>query len=351
MKNKLILIVNFLFVGIITSSSACDDEIKEIEKHIVYETITPEKPNLFVPKTVADQLMFSTIRINTNISYGTGFIFNFQPEIMGEDIYYPCLVTNRHVLINEGKEAKFGELIFHKKAIDKDQPNGEFLKLSFNNNFSKEWIFHPDKDLCILPLAHYFPDSESQPFFRGVAKRHILPDEELYSLSAAEEVIMVGYPREIRDNKYNFPLFRRGICASHPAFDFCGDPGFLIDIASFHGSSGSPVFIHNKGFYRVYNKVFYVGASKAIMLKDRLIFMGLLCAGPFISVDGTVTGTIEPSLLKSSTNITMHLGCVINAKILLEFEKVLSARLKSEAEAIQDKILHPILDQTRMDID
>jgi hypothetical protein len=47
----------------------------------------------------------------------------------------------------------------------------------------------------------------------------------------------------------------------------------------------------------------------------------------------------------------MHLGCVINAKILLEFEKVLSARLKSEAEAIQDKILHPILDQTRMDID
>lgn len=53
---------------------------------------------------------------------------------------------------------------------------------------------------------------------------------------------MVSYPIGLIDNINNFPIFRRGITASHPGLSFKVKPEFLIDASCWPGSSGSSVF-------------------------------------------------------------------------------------------------------------
>lgn len=62
-----------------------------------------------------------------------------------------------------------------------------------------------------------------------------------------EKIVMVGYPNGIWDQRYNFPVFRSGVAATHYRYDWNGRPEFLIDCACFPGSSGSPVLICDVG--------------------------------------------------------------------------------------------------------
>lgn len=58
----------------------------------------------------------------------------------------------------------------------------------------------------------------------------IADGDSLSTLTALEEVTMVGYPRGISDEAHGLPVFRRGYTASHPAIDFDGEPIGLLDI-------------------------------------------------------------------------------------------------------------------------
>ena len=62
-------------------------------------------------------------------------------------------------------------------------------------------------------------------------------------LNVAENVLFVGYPDNRYDAKNNLPLIRQGLIASHPKYDYNGDPVFIMDAQVFPGSSGSPVYI------------------------------------------------------------------------------------------------------------
>lgn len=251
----------------------------------IRELYQSNHPESFAHRTIPNQLMFSSVRIETNLGTGTGFVFNFQPEGIPSNAYFPCLVTNSHVIINEKSEkANTGKFTFHRKEKDKDEPclKGNFIPTECKENFGENWILHPDIniDLCILPLNFF--NEENQPFFIGIDKHDLPTDKQLKELSAAEEILMVGYPNGLWDETNNFPILRKGIAASHPAFDLNSKPEFLIDIASFHGSSGSPVLVYNKNSYQEGNTI-YNG-------RDRLLFMGVLSSGPKISYSGNVIG-------------------------------------------------------------
>jgi len=275
-------------------------------------------PDSFAHRSIPNQLMFSSVRIETNLCTGTGFVFNFEPEGVPSNTYFPCLVTNKHIIINEkGEKAYGGKFTFHKKAKDKDEPclNGELIPTQCSENFGEKWIFHPDDniDLCILPLNFF--NEENQPFYIGIDKADVPTDKQLKELFAAEEILMVGYPNGLWDEANNFPILRKGSTATHPAFDLNNKPEFLIDIASFHGSSGSPVLVYNKHSYQEGNTV-YSG-------RDRLLFMGIMSKGPAISYSGNVTSQDISHNMMSDTNIPMHLGYVIKTKVLLELESLL----------------------------
>lgn len=62
-------------------------------------------------------------------------------------------------------------------------------------------------------------------------------DEKIKDLSALEELVMVGYPIGLADARNNYPIFRKGYTAAHPAVDFNEDGIGLVDMACFPGSS------------------------------------------------------------------------------------------------------------------
>jgi hypothetical protein len=136
-------------------------------------------------------------------------------------------------------------------------------------------------------------------------------------LKAFEEIYMIGYPRGLWDEINNMPIVRRGITATAPYLDYNGTKEFLIDIAAFGGSSGSPVFQYNESGYSDKLGSLNVGAP-------RLFLLGILYAGPQYTVGGEVIKTVPGvSSEKVKSEIPMNLGYVIKSSEILGFKTIL----------------------------
>ena len=72
---------------------------------------------------------------------------------------------------------------------------------------------------------------------------NMLADFSEPQLTVTQYVYFIGYPDNRYDKKNNLPLVRMGMIASHPKYDYNGEPIFIIDAQVFPGSSGSPVLI------------------------------------------------------------------------------------------------------------
>ena len=228
----------------------------------------------FKPTSHYEELLFSTVMIKTNTpdgnKSGTGFFFSYQ---LNDERAIPFIVTNRHVV----KDATNGTFIFHVK-----NPVDDFtiLESPLNyrlDNFGNRWIFHdnPDVDIALMPflplMNDVFTQTKKQIFYRTISSNFI-PTEDDYKdkIDVIEEIIFIGYPKGILDEKHFLPIVRRGITATAINIDFNGKPKFLIDSAVFPGSSGSPVLICNMGSFSV--------RGKGLKIGNRIFFLGILSA-------------------------------------------------------------------------
>jgi hypothetical protein len=220
--------------------------------------------------TMAEQMLFCTVRIEAyndeSSSIGTGFFFGYNlPD--GREI--PLLVTNRHVV----EEYHTGKIKF---TLMRDGAPilGEYYEKTFNS-FNHMWFFHPDKDIdiAILPLGVHIRDiieSDIKIFSIGIPKEAIPTIEKINEFDAIEEIVFVGYPNGLWDSTNNLPIIRRGISATPISINFEGKPVFLVDASVFNGSSGSPVFLYNKGTIS--------DRHGNITIGSRLILLGILSA-------------------------------------------------------------------------
>lgn len=270
--------------------------------------------------SVTEMLMHCTVRIECLnedmqvISTGTGFIMNFIRE---KGLHLPIIITNKHVITG----GKVGRICFT-AADDNGNPLYGTKHYFFMENFEEAWIKHPkvDVDLCVLPISgiHEIMQKEGNKiFYMGLEKGIIPTQTQVDELTAIEEITMIGYPNGLWDETNNLPIFRRGITATHPRFDYNGKQEFLIDAACFPGSSGSPVFLLNIGSYA--NK------SGKLCLGTRGFLLGVLYAGPQHIVEGElhlvkVATSQKPIAL---TQIPNNLGFVIRSSELLVFEDIL----------------------------
>ncbi|QKJ30140.1 trypsin-like peptidase domain-containing protein [Mucilaginibacter mali] len=271
-------------------------------------------------RSPSEQLTYCTVRIETKYEdgssgTGTGFIIRFLENIT-EGLNFPVIITNVHVIKNSIK----GELIFCEKDNNGEPIDSKHVIITFDS-FEKYWIKHPDKDvdLCCMALSHAVNNATNMGkefFFTTLNHGHFADDDRRKSFPAIVDIIMVGYPNGLWDSKNNKPIVRKGITASHPSKHFEGRKEFLIDVACYPGSSGSPIFLYNEiGYFDKETQKFkHEGLD--------LFLLGVLYAGPMYTITGNIKVITIPTNNKplSISEIPMHLGYVINYKRILELE-------------------------------
>lgn len=229
-------------------------------------------------KTIAEQLFFTTVRIDTIAAngthgFGTGFIFSHK---VGNWIH-PFVVTNKHVVTGTGE----GTLSFVQRRDSLPAlGNGFCLRI---DDWAQAWFGHPDRDvdIAICPFAgleaHIKQQHNIDLFYRYVSSDTIPTPQQAAELDAMESVTFIGYPNGIWDSKNLLPVARRGNTASPIEVDFEGTPRFLIDASVFGGSSGSPVFILNQGSWAtkdggtvIGSRFYFVGVIAAVFFRTQL---------------------------------------------------------------------------------
>jgi hypothetical protein len=281
-----------------------------------------DSPSMIEPNTTSAQLLFSTVRLECTLnsggsSIGTAFLFAYRID---QEKMVPFLMTNKHVV----KDAATGTFYVHegrpKAANGPNMPTGDSIPISINN-FIHAWVMHPDPDvdLCAMPIEPLRTEASKQGknFFLMPFVEPLIPlEEQMHSLNAIEEVLMVGYPIGLWDSVNNMPIVRRGITALHPAVDFQGKKIGIVDMACFPGSSGSPIVIVNEGAY---------STPQGLMVGGRFFLMGVLYAGPQYTADGSIEIVTVPTRSKpiAQTAIPSHLGFYIKSKVIREWRPIL----------------------------
>ena len=264
--------------------------------------------------SLIEKCMLSTVRVSMldelkrEIGSATAFHYEFVNESRAKVV--PVLVTNRHV-VN-------GCPYIHVVYTTLNQGENRYI-LEINTNHA---ILHPNSkiDLAIIPMSNYIRELISykvKPRVCYIDKSLIPTEEEWKNLDAVESLIMIGYPNGIWDEVNNFPIFRQGITATHPAYNFRNEPKFLADMSCFPGSSGSPVFLLNQGTYN--DK-----STNSLVLGTRIKLLGIQSESFFRHqlgdlVDVTSIEHVQKARIQSFIN----LGVIIKSSELLALQPLL----------------------------
>lgn len=281
----------------------------------------------FEIRSNSERLEYSTVRIfcNDGLSVGTGFFFTFSYP---NNINVPVIVTNKHVI--DGMS--YADLVFHSLIKESEEHiKNEIVRYE---NFQNLILRHPDSeiDLCIIflmPAIELLSKSGKELIFSAFQEQDVFTNTSQSQfhewLGSIETVHMTGYPNTLWDDVNNKPITRRGITASNIREDWQGRPNFMIDMACFPGSSGSPVYIFDEGSFNTANGV--VASSNG-----RLILLGVLHSGPTFQADGQIRIESVPTNASQiiSTNIMMNLGIIVKGRKILEFKDIIYNLLPQE---------------------
>jgi hypothetical protein len=258
-------------------------------------------------------LTYSTAKIITlaqgrPTGSGTGFFW----LIKHDDMNVLALITNKHVI--SGADAI--QVTCHRSLLTEHGPAPSGDLIECNLKLGEGAILdHPDPeiDLCAInftPTQNY-AERIGKPIYYARPMPDTIPDGEQWNdFDAIVDVLMIGYPRGISDEVNNLPIVRRGITATPLSRLYNGRPEFMVDMACFPGSSGSPVFVSDlNGYLDRARNTFVFG-------DHRVFFVGVLYAGPLVSNNGIVLGQ-QPRVEVATM---MHLGQVLRSTAVLELD-------------------------------
>jgi len=241
---------------------------------------------------LSTQLLYTTVPVWIENADGskataTGFIISKSREGV-----IPFLVTNKHVTQNAKK------IIIRMASMESEQPckNNKGINIELD---PAHFQYDENFDISGMPIGPIVNDLQQEGkfvFFRTLSDEIIPSQEEINKLSAIEDIIFIGYPNGLYDMENLSPLIRQGITATPIWNDFQKQPNFLIDAGVFPGSSGSPVFLFNRGSY---------SSGGNIVIGNRIMFLGVL-TGAFIRQE-------------NNSRAYLNLGHVIKSNIVKKF--------------------------------
>lgn len=265
------------------------------------------------PKSIIEQLLYSTVRICGDTGTGTGFFFKFQ---INETFHIELILTNKHV-INGNKKLS---LYFHEGVNNYETINPTNLSFCFTlENYSSIWVPHPNEEvdlgaLLFIPIRQHIEKTLKKKIFNIVFDENLIKNDDLLAqeTDVAEDILMLGYPIGLWDEMNNFPIVRKGITAIHPTLDFQDKSIGVVDIACFPGSSGSPILSYLSGtYFDKKNNTFKIG--------NKVILLGLLFGGPNYTNEGRIEiKEIQAQQIPiTKSQQWIHLGYYVKAKEIL----------------------------------
>ena len=268
--------------------------------------------------SLGEQILYSTVKIvcysqnKTMCKSGTAFIYG---ACQSEKGHYSVLITNNHVI--DGIDSC--ELTFHLQDEEGNILN-ENLIYRLNDINKDTWLKHPDSniDLAMLnlsPIFEHLSNLGKKVFYTCLDSALIPNQEDFNSFSVVEDILMLGYPNGIIDEKNNLPIVRKGITATSYYIDFNGNKQFLADISCYPGSSGSPILVFQEGITK--NKYGTVSFGK-----NKVKLLGIN-SGVYLN---TITGdliTQKTDLTKPILSVPNNLAIIIKSEMLLDFDKII----------------------------
>lgn len=271
------------------------------------------------PLAPSEQLMYSTVRLVNKIGdtthWGTGFLFSFFNM---NNRGFVAIVTNNHV-VDGWDKCSFS---LASRRLDGSPDLEKHLPIEIVELQTK-LLKHPTADLVIIPVSQIINDLVAQgqsPFVITLDQSLILTDDELKQLLPVEQVLTVGYPGQLWDDVHNLPVFHRGYTATPPYISFRGKKEFLIDITTWPGSSGSPVFLYNEGSWVARSGGTVIGGIRAKLL-GVVYGVGAQDVTGNVLIQNAPTQIVAPGRMTVPTN----LGACISSSRVLEFEPLLVA--------------------------
>jgi hypothetical protein len=209
------------------------------------------------------------------IGSATGFII--KPKFK----YY--LITNWHVVTNKNPVTKSWIDPNNKVAPNKIaiMHNGKGLgtySLRFENLVDsnskilyKEYSIDKEMlDVVALPLKDTSGNITIYPV-------NYLPNTDSIIIQPTDRLFVLGFPKGVRSAPF-MPIWKSGLIASEPDIDQENKPIIWLDIESFGGMSGSPVYL-------ITDKLQYKNGSTANLMGGQLsFFMGVFSHGQDINV-------------------------------------------------------------------
>lgn len=271
-------------------------------------------------------LLRSTVRILAGragqpaTSVGTGFFYKVIHPSAG--VGKILIVTNKHV-VRGADEIHFvlssapsvSNLNEHQQPIGR-QDQQVTWPLAGN------LYLHPDTDTDLCAIDVTIPTGHAIQTGRQLRTMFLdstwLPNaDDKAGLRDIEQVLVIGYPQGIWDHHNNMPIARTGTTATHPLAMYQGKRNFLVDVATFQGSSGSPVFSFESPMFRNPDGSFSPGT--------KVQFIGIVWGVVERTTEGELKVVEVPSAAKviPTMNTSLNLGLVLHGEAVRDLDNLI----------------------------
>jgi hypothetical protein len=187
---------------------------------------------------------------------GTGFFILWPDERGGPDWGYFYFITAKHVLKDsDGKFLSTVRVRLNLKSQNSQQ-NFDYLDLPVTDGNGNLIWFHDLEDPQDEAVAFAIRPDPDRFDYRTIPPKMFVTDKLLKDEEVGEgdSVFFIGLMAQFYGSKQNFPVVRKGsvaLMSDEPLPTPNGpEKGYICEVASWPGNSGSPVFLYLGGIRR-----------------------------------------------------------------------------------------------------